>query len=45
MSNINLDAQKKMQEALKKYLEKKGSNKNYSLSMQEITVWLKEKAK
>jgi hypothetical protein len=45
MSSINLDEQKKMQEALKDYLEKKPSTKSYSLSMRELSAWLEKKAK
>jgi hypothetical protein len=45
MSNINIDAQKKMQEELKRYLNKEYSCKNYATSMKEIATWLQEKAK
>lgn len=45
MSNIDIDAQKKMQAELKRYLSKACSFKNYSTSMKEITTWLQEKAK
>lgn len=47
MSSTSLDeqAQKKLEEALKKYFEEKSSFKNFSLYMKESTLWLNEQGK
>lgn len=45
MQNIDISAQKKMQEELNKYLTYKEKPKNYFSYIKEMTTWLQEKAK
>jgi hypothetical protein len=45
MSNIDTNAQKKMQEELDKYLTHKEKPKSFFLFIKEITTWLQERMK
>jgi len=44
-SSLTKEIFKKMQVELQNYLQKKGSFKDYSQSMKEISLWLEKEAK
>jgi hypothetical protein len=44
-NKIDTQAQEAMQKALQKYLQDKNSVEEFYPCMQELTAWLKEKAK